>query len=165
MSFLDNLPPIIKRDIDLSDVKAIDHNEDTKPFILACSRELTPEEVELLKAYGRVLVFHDSFRNIPIASHKFDYAVFDLHQKVHRDTLAKEDLTNYNVICIVGRLDSHDDFSGDIHAVNCVRTLPQRQAFKSEFDRLLISKKIRAPSVLKSLWRFFCFLSDGLQKE
>jgi hypothetical protein len=79
--------------------------------------------------------------------------------------LAKEDLTLYNVVCVVGRLDAHDDFSDDIHAINCVRTFPQRQAFKSEFDRLLLAKKIRAPSVLKSVWRFLCGLADGLQKE
>jgi hypothetical protein len=103
--------------------------------------------------------------NIPLAQHSFDYAVFNLHEKVHRDTLAKEDLTKYHVVCIVGRFDTHDDFSDDVNAVNCVRTFPQKQAFKSEFDRLLLNKKIRSPSILKSIWRFLCFLQGGLAKE
>ena len=164
-SLLDSLPPVIKRDLDLSDVKQVDAPVNAKPFILACSRKLESAEMELLKFYGKVLVFHHSFVNIPLSQHQFDYAVFDLHEKVHRDTLAKEDLTKYNVVCVVGCLDKHDDFSQDIHAVNCVRTFPQRQAFKSEFDRLLLSHKIRAPSMLKSMWRFLCFLSDGLARE
>ena len=163
-SILDLLPPVIKRELDRSDVKEVDAPKG-KPFIMACSRPLEPAELDLLKTYGKVLVFHHSYVNIPLSQHQFEYAIFDLHEKVHRDTLAKEDLTLYNVVCVVGRLDSHDDFSDDIHAINCVRTFPQRQAFKSEFDRLLLAKKIRAPSVLKSVWRFLCFLSDGLAKE
>ena len=165
MSFLDSLPAVIKRDLDRSDVKEVDAPRDGKPFILACSRQLEPAELELLKTYGKVLVFHHSYVNIPLSQHQFDYAVFDLHEKVHRDTLAKEDLTPYHVVCIIGRLDSHDDFSDDVHAVNCVRTFPQRQAFKSEFDRLMLSKKIRAPSMMKSILRFLCGLSSGLPKE
>ena len=164
MSILDSLPPVIKRELDRSDVKELEQ-KDGKPFILACSRELKPDELELLKSYGKVLVFHQSYVNIPLGQHQFDYAVFNLHEKVHRDTLAKEDLSKYNVVCVVGLLDVHDDFSDDIHASNCVRTLPARQAFKSEFDRLLLAKKIRAPSVLKAVWRFLCFLQSGLEDK
>ena len=164
-SILDSLPPVIKKELDRSDVKEVELPANGKPFILACSRKLEPAEMDLLKSYGKVLVFHHSYVNIALASHSFDYAVFDLNEKVHRDTLAKEDLSPYNVVCIVGRLDSHDDFADDIKAMNCVRTMPARQAFKSEFDRLLISKKIRAPSMMKSILRFFCALSSGLQKE
>lgn len=165
MSLLDNLPPVIKRDLEPSDVKAVEKHEEDKPFILACSRKLEPAELELLRSYGKVLVFHESFRNIPLSQHQFDYAVFDLMEKVHRDTLAKEDLTKYHVVCIVGLLDTYDDFSSDLCATNCVRTFPARQAFKSEFDRLLLAKKVRKPSVLKSLVRFLCGLADGLQKD
>ncbi len=165
MSILDSLPPVIKREVDPSDVKEVDGPKDARPFILACSRALQPEELELLRSYGKVLVFHESYRNIPMASHLFDYAVFDLHSKVHRDTLAKEDLSRYHVVCVIGRLDGHDDFSQDLRAENCVRTMPARQAFKSEFDRLLLAKKVRAPSMLKSIWRFLCALHAGLERE
>lgn len=166
MSLLDQLPPVIKRELDPSDVKAIevkDPNE--KPFILACSRKIAPEELELLRSYGKVLVWNSSYVNIPLSAHKFDYAVFNLHEKVHRDTLAKEDLSKYNVVCIVGVLDVYDDFASQLKAINCVKTLPKIQAFKTEYDRLLISKKVNAPSVLKSALRFLCGLANGLQNE
>lgn len=174
LSLSNPLPPVVgkqvsiaipqKAELDVSDVKEVEPSDDKKPFILACSRPLKPEETELLKSYGQVLIFHDSFRNIPLSQHQFDYGVFDLMEKVHRDTLAKEDLTKYHVVCIVGTLDTYDDFASDLCAVNCVRTFPARQAFKSEFDRLLLAKKVRKPSTLKSFVRFLCFLSDGLSQ-
>lgn len=159
-------PSVIKQELDVSDVKAVEVVvEDQKPFILACSRPLKPDELDLLKSYGKVLIWHDSFRNIPLAQHQFDYAVFDLNEKVHRDTLAKEDLSKYHVVCVVGLLDGYDDFPVDIGAENLVRTFPHRQAFKAEFDRLLLAKKIRKPSFAKTILRFLCFLSDGFQRE
>lgn len=176
LSLSSPLPPVIqkqvsiadppkKQELDFSDVRAVEIAADRKPFLLACSRPLKPEELELLKSYGKVLVFHDSFRNIPLAQHEFDYAVFDLMEKVHRDTLAKEELSKYNVVCVVGLLDGYDDFSSDLCAINCVRTFPARQAFRSEFDRLLLAKKVRKPSVIKSVVRFLCGVFNGLEKE
>lgn len=165
---LDNLPSLSelgreaprKKNIDLSDVKSSSEQKE-KPFILACSRNIEAEELELLKSYGAVLVWHESFRNIPLSSHKFDYAIFDLREKTHRDALMKEDLAKYNVVCIVSVFDTFDDFPQDIEAVNCVRSFPARQAFKGDFDRLLMSSKIRKPSLIKSVLRFLCALSDG----
>jgi hypothetical protein len=164
MSLLDNLPKVIRREIDPSDVKAQAARDD-KPFLLCCSRDLQPEEIELLKHYGKVLIFHHSFVNIPLNSHQFDYAAFDLREKTHRDTLAKEDLSNYHVVCVVSLFDSYDDFVVDLKAESLIRSFPSRQAFKSDFDRLLLSAKIRKPSVLKSIYRALCFLQAGLPRE
>jgi len=164
MSLLDQLPKVIRKELDPSDVKA-QAPADDKPFLLCCSRDIEQHELELLKSYGKVLEFHESFRNIPLRSHQFDYAVFDLRLKVHRDTLMKEDLSHYHIVCVISLLDSRDDFVSDLKAENCVRSFPERQAFKSDFDRLLLSAKIRKPSVLKSLLRFLCFLSDGYPRE
>lgn len=164
MSILDHLPPVIKRDLSLEDVKVADQDSG-KPFVLACSRDIKADEMDLLKLYGKVLVWDSSFRNIPLSAHKADYIIFDLRDKVHRDTLAKEDLGAYHVVCIVGLLDSYDDFASDLGAVNLVRTFPARQPFKSEFDRLLISPKIRKPSFAKIFLRFLCGLAHGLESK
>jgi hypothetical protein len=164
MSLLDSLPKVIRREVDPSDVKAQSARDD-KPFLLCCSRDMQPEEIDLLKHYGKLLQFHQSFCNIPLASHQFDYATFDLREKTHRDTLAKEDLSAYHVVCVVGLLDRYDDFVLDLKAENLIRTFPSRQAFKSDFDRLLLSAKIRKPSVLKSVLRALCFLADGYPRE
>jgi hypothetical protein len=164
MSILDNLPPL-KKAVDLSDVKAVHDEKKEKPFLLACSRDVELPELELLKSYGSVLVWHESFRNIPLTSHKFDYALFDLREKTHRDALMKEDLASYSVVCIVSILDSFDDFVEDLGAKNCIRTLPARQAFKSDFDRLLVSAKIKKPNCVKALVRSLCFLRDGWPRK
>lgn len=160
---LDNLPPL-KKNVDLGDVKASSDQKE-KSFILACSRDVEPEELELLKSYGSVLVWHESFRNIPLTSHKFNYALFDLREKTHRDALMKEDLTQYSVVCVVSLFDSFDDFVEDVNAINSIRTFPARQAFKADFDRLLVSSKIRKPSCVKSLVRSLCFLKDGWPRK
>jgi hypothetical protein len=160
---LDSLPPL-KRNVDASDVKSNAVMVD-KPFLLACSRDVTQPELDLLKSYGSVLVWHESFRNIPLSSHKFDYALFDLREKTHRDAIMKEDITRYTVICIVGLLDSFDDFVEDVSALNCIRTFPARQAFKNDFDRLLMSAKVRKPSCAKSMLRFLQKLWGGWPKE
>ena len=165
MSSIDQLPKIIKRNVDRDDVKASVVGQIEKPFILCATREVLPQEVELIRSYGKVFIFEEAFRNIPIASHDFAYAFFDLRRKVDRDALMKEDLSAYYVIAIIDRLDKLDDTHKDIGALNLVHSLPSRQAFKADFDRLLLSAKIRAPSTLKSLWRFLCFLSGGSQNE
>tara|TARA_R110002126_G_scaffold103952_2_gene237199 strand:- start:3945 stop:4181 length:237 start_codon:yes stop_codon:yes gene_type:complete len=77
----------------------------------------------------------------------------------------KEDLSLYHVIAVVGLLDRHDDTHSDVKAANLIHTFPLQQAFKNDFDRLLLSAKIRKPSIAKALWRFFCFLSDGLSSK
>lgn len=161
---LDSLPPL-KKSIDISDVKSVDDPVNNKPFLLACSRDVELGELELLKSYGQVLVWHESFRNIPLSSHKFDYCLFDLREKAHRDAIMKEDIAAYNVVCIVGLLDTFDDFVEDLTAMNCVRTFPARQAFKSDFDRLLLSAKIRKPSCFKSIIRFLQHLWQGWPRK
>jgi len=164
MSLLDQLPKVIRKELDSSDVKA-QAPADDKPFLLCCSRDIEQHELELLKSYDKVFQFHESFRNIPLSSHQFRYGLFDLREKVHRDALQKEDLSRYHVVCVISLLDSRDDFVSDLKAENCVRSFPERQAFRSDFERLLLSAKIRKPSILKSLLRFLCFLSDGYPRE
>lgn len=164
MSLLDQLPKVIRKEIRQDDVKA-QLADDEKPFILCCSRDLEAHELDLLKNYSKVFQFHESFRNIPLSSHEFSYATFDLRQKIHRDALMKEKLDGYHIVCVVGLLDSYDDFVSDLKAENCIHSFPQKQAFKSDFDRLLLSAKIRKPSVAKSLLRFLCFISGGYPRE
>lgn len=164
MSILDTLPKVIRKEVSQDDVKSVSE-EDDKPFILCLMRDLEQKELDLLKSYGKVFIFHHSFVNIPISKHDFAYAIYDMRDKIHRDALAKEDLMHYHIVAIVSFLDRHDDTHKDIGAENCVRTLPQRQAFVSDFNRLLLSKKIRSPSFFKQLLRCFFSLSSGCASD
>lgn len=184
MSLVDNLPPILQSRAGLEkkaekvanevveEEKAVvprplvdDRVVDNKPFILVCSRELKPEEMIDLQGYGKVLVWRDSYLNIPLREHIFDYCLVDIHNKLHRQMLMKEDLKAYHLVCVVGYLDAHDDFIEDTNAENSVRSLPDHQAKKSDFDRLLLANKLKKPNVLKSCLRAFLRVLAGWPKE
>lgn len=180
MSVIDRLPPIIQSKAGLEKkvedevvlVKAVNEvvqpNERpdvSKPFILICSRELKPEELVDLQGYGKVLKWRDSYLNIPLKEHQFDYCLVDIHNKTHRQMLMKEDLKSYHLVCVVGYIDAHDDFVDDTNAENTVRSLPDHQAKKSDFDRLLLANKLKKPNLLKSCLRAFLRLLAGCPRE
>jgi hypothetical protein len=175
MSLVDNLPPILKKVanevvnevVNVDDGKGVDTSPDPlgKPFILVCSRELKPEEMVDLQGYGKVLVWRDSYLNIPLREHVFDYCLVDIHNKLHRQMLMKEDLKAYHLVCVVGYLDAHDDFIEDTNAENSVRSLPDHQAKKADFDRLLLANKLKKPNLLKSCLRAFLRVLAGWPRE
>ena len=181
MSVIDRLPPIIKKVEDEvvlvnevvnavvqspRDLACKEERPDvSKPFILICSRELKPEELVDLQGYGKVLKWRDSYLNIPLKEHQFDYCLVDIHNKTHRQMLMKEDLKSYHLVCVVGYIDAHDDFIDDTNAENTVRSLPDHQAKKSDFDRLLLANKLKKPNLLKSCLRAFLRLLAGCPRE
>ena len=56
-----------------------------------------PEDVSLLSSFGKVLEYDNSYINIPLANHQFNYLCVDISEKQHRNLLQKENLDNYNV--------------------------------------------------------------------
>lgn len=160
-SVLDNLPQVIPRkNIELSDVKA-SNEQDNKPFVIVCSKSLEPSEIELIKDFGKLLIWSESYMNIPLKNHVFDYCVADVNQKSHRQMLMKEDLSNYHVISLVNWHEDSDDFVSDVKSENILHHLPPRMPFKADWDRLLLSKKIRKPSCLKSIGRVILKALNG----
>lgn len=161
MSVLDSISPYgAKKAINEEDVKSINEDVD-RPFLLICSRPLEQEEKDLLRSYGTLLEWDESFMNIPLQSHKFSYCSLDIHNKHARMLIMKTDLSNYHVVVVARRWESEDDFITDVAPENVLRSLPSRQAFKADFDRLLISSKIRKPSCLKSVIRLVFKILSG----
>lgn len=160
MSLLDNLPEVVKKNIELSDVKA-SNEQNNKPFVIVCSKQLEQHEIELFKHFGKVLEWHESYMNIPLKNHQFDYCLVDINQKSHRMLLMKEDLSNYHIVSLVKWHEDSDDFVEDVHSENVLHNLPPKMPFKADWDRLLLSKKIRKPNCLKSLGRVFLKALNG----
>jgi|GEM_PF-4999391 len=151
MSVLDKLPSFIS--VSQSDVKEQEPKNE-KPFILVFeSNHNKPENVSLLSSYGKVIEWHSSFVNIPLSQQIFDYLLIDISDKIHRQLLMKEDLTKYNIVVVCEWYQDDDDFVEDVKSQNVLHNLPARQAFKSDFDKLLLSKKIRKPSCAKTVLR------------
>lgn len=166
MSLLDNLPPVISKAVKLEDVSPLSQDDDKK-FLLVCSRELKADELDVLNSYGKVLIYRDSYQNIPLDKllNEATYCVLNIHQKSHRVLLGKEDLSAYHVVAVINNYDCQDDWMEDIGAENIVKGLPDHQAFKADFNRLLITKKIRKASCVKSVYRIFLKLLRGWANE
>jgi hypothetical protein len=71
----------------------------------------------------------------------------------------------FHIIAIVHKWEEMDDFIDDSNCENCLSSLPSKQAFKKDFDRLLLEKKIREPSCAKSMIRIFHKAINGWQKD
>lgn len=162
MSLLDTLPKVIRKELVQDDVKAHEDKSDAKPFLLVCSRDLEPAEMEILQSYGKVLIWRPSYMNIPLSQHQFDYCILDARRKEDRSLLAANPLEPYHVVVLTHKYLALDDLARDVGAENVISKLPAHQAFKSTFDRLLISKKVRSPSCAKSIIRFLLNLANGL---
>ena len=140
-------------------------------FILVCSRDLDQEELELFRLYGKVLEYDDCYINIPLEKlvkndPSIYYIAFDIRKKNHRSSLSKELHNNmFHIIAIIHKWEEMDDFIDDANCENCLSSLPLKQAFKRDFDRLLLEKKIREPSCLKNMFRIVHRGINGWQKD
>jgi hypothetical protein len=134
---------------------------ESEAFVIVCSRDLSEEELSLLKEYGRVVLF-DSKVYAKIQSLDFDYLVIDLRKSEDRHYLQQISvpvLEKYNLISVCHSIQKNEDYHQELGVDNVLSKLPPKQAFKQDFDRLLLQKKISKPnagvSCIKSVFRLF----------
>jgi len=132
-------------------------------FIIVISRDLSDDELELLQSYGKVVKFDFKvYANIPLQSIKFEYFALDLRRSEDRQFLQQipvDVLEQYNLISVCHSIQKGESYHEEIGVDNVLSKLPPRQAFKHEFDRMLMQKKISKPnagiSCIKSVFRLF----------
>jgi hypothetical protein len=137
-------------------------------FMLICSRDIEQEELDLLQFYSKVLVYDDCHINIPLdqlVNESISYVIFDVRKKSHRMAISKEMSENFHVVAIIHKWQEMDDFIDDANCENCLASFPPKQAFKRDFDKLLLERKIRKPSCMKNIFRVFFKAIGGWQKE
>jgi hypothetical protein len=142
-------------------------------FLLVCSRDLEEEELELLRLYGKVLAYDNCHVNISldqlIVQNNANYVTFDVRDKTHRMAISKAaditSLKNIHVVSVVHSWEKLDDFVDDAGCENCLSSLPPKQAFKKDFDTLLLEKKIRKPNCAKNVLRMVLKAWGGWAKE
>lgn len=139
-------------------------------FIIVCSRDITEDELDILKSYGKILQYDNCHVNIPldqlISSENASYILFDVRIKSHRMAISKE--TNnplFHIIAIIHKWEEMDDFIDDANCENALSSFPPKQAFKKDFDKLLLEKKIRKPSCFKNVIRIIFRTIGGWQKQ
>lgn len=142
-------------------------------FLIVASRDLEDEEVALLNLYGKVLQYDSCHVNIPldqlITQNNANYLVFDVRDKNHRMAISKSSVQHENehvhVIALVSSWEKLDDFIDDAGCENSLATLPPKQAFKNDFNTLLLEKKIRKPSCAKNILRLVLKAWGGWAKD
>jgi hypothetical protein len=142
-------------------------------FLIVASRDLEDEEVDLLNLYGKVLQYDSCHVNIPldqlIRQNNANYLVFDVREKNHRMAISKSSVQHDNehvhVIALVHSWEKLDDFIDDAGCENCLSSLPPKQAFRSDFNTLLLEKKIRKPSCAKDVLRLVLKAWNGWAKD
>ena len=139
-------------------------------FIIVCSRDIEDEEIELLKTYGKILKYDECHVNIPleqlISAENASYILFDVRRKSHRMALSKEtNNPSFHIVAIIHKWEEMDDFIDDANCENALCSFPTKQAFKKDFDKLLLEKKIRKPSCFKNIIRIFFRTIGGWQKQ
>ena len=164
-SILDNLPAVVPRaELKQDDVQSI-AGGDNKPHIIIHSRDLTQEEKDLFRSYGTVLEWSPSYANIPISKLRFDYLLLNIHQKEARVLLMVNPLDDYHLVGVCRSWEQLDDWAGQVQVENLLRTLPARSPFKANWDALLCSEKINAPSCTKAIIRLLLDIMGGVSKK
>ncbi len=142
-------------------------------FLIVSSRDLEEEEINLLNLYGKVLQYDSCHVNIPldqlIQQNNATYVIFDVRDKNHRMAISKatvqHDNENVHVVALVNSWEKLDDFIDDAGCENCLSSLPPKQAFKKDFNTLLLEKKIRKPSCAKNILRVVLKAWNGWAKD
>jgi hypothetical protein len=136
---------------------------DNQAFILVISRDLDKDELDLLKEYGKVVQFEAGiYTNIPIRALDFDYFIIDIRKSEDRyyfQSIPVQTLESYNLVSVCYSIQKSEEYHEEMGVDNVLAKLPPRQAFKADFDRLMLQKKISRPnggvSCIKSVFRLF----------
>ena len=153
MSVLDNLPSVIPRqELRQDDVQSVQGGDD-RPFIIIHSRPILQEEKDLLRSYGELLEYSPAYVNIPLGKLRFRYLLLDINEKEARILLQKNATESYHIICICRWWEKEEAFLEQIHPENILRKLPARSPFADDFNRMLLTGKVSAPSCLLAVWK------------
>jgi len=130
-------------------------------IIITCSKDISINEINLLKEYGKVIIFDSKvFQNVPINTLEYDYFILDIRKKEDRlyfQQIEPSILNNINVVSLCHSFEKFEEFHNELGVKNVITKLPEKQAFKEDFDKNLLLKKISKPnavySCIKSLYR------------
>lgn len=180
MSMFPKLPPVIsnssgvdvidalplrdpvKEVIEITNDKRFEAERDTanRRFVIVCSRDLSAEDEAIFKQHGKTLRWKkESFLNLPFEQLDFDFLFIDVRSKEARLTLGRQDLSQYHKVAYVYAIQKGvDDFLSEIDTVD-ISSIPQHAINGKDFRHQLLNQKLSAPSLAKSVFRFFvgCF--------
>lgn len=129
-----------------------------KRTVLCLTRNISEDDLSLLKEYGKVLVYdHDLHNNLQPDQIDWEYLLVDLREKDDRYFYMKcivPQKNNYQVIVFSYGFEKDEIVPG---ADNHISSFPKKQARKQDFDILLLQQRIKKPRWYVSLFK--CFLN------
>lgn len=166
LDVIDALPlrepePVVRESERVPTLKeVVDVPADGRRFVIVCSRDLSAEDEAIFKQHGKTLRWKkESFLNLPFEQLDFDFLFIDVRSKEARLTLGRQDLSLYHKVAYVYAIQKGvDDFLAEIDTVD-ISSIPQHAINGKDFRHQLLNQKMTAPSLVKSVFRFFvgCF--------
>ena len=129
----------------------------SEQMIFVISKDMKEEELALLREYGRVIMFeYRVYVHVPIDTLEFDYFILDIRRREDRHYFQQIDpltLRNMNLISFCHSFEKEDEIHLEMKVDNIITKLPDKQAFKIDFDRLLLQKKLSKPNAVASCFK------------
>lgn len=129
------------------------------PFLILISKDLAPEDLAIFQEFGKVSIWKEFHVNIPFAKlEACDYRIVDVRLKSARLSLAKEDLSKYNVVHYTTWLQKAEDIVYQLPG-NVITSIPDRCVNRDDLEARLLNPKLVSPSIVKSFLRLVvgCF--------
>jgi hypothetical protein len=129
------------------------------PTLILISKDMADEDLVIFREFGKVAVWKESHVNLPFSQlQQCDYLIVDVRLKSARLSLAKEDISKYNVVHYTTWLQKAEDIVSQVPG-NVLTSIPDRAVNKEDFDTQLLNPKLVSPSLVKSFLRLLtgCF--------
>lgn len=140
-------------------------------FIIIHTKDLDDDDFKLLSKYGKAEAYQAYHAGLScdelFNKLKLDYLTIDINNKLYKSFFEgipnKED---YLIIAIISKLQDYTTFYNDLEKIvrNILHKLPNEQAFKTQFDQLLLMEKLHVPNVCCSCLSFGVNFLDSLKK-
>ena len=138
--------------------------EKDKIVIILHTKDVSQEDRELLKKFGKVRDMNYSMYNLPLEDLDCHYLLVDCREKLNKMHITRVDVNKFKFVAYVQPFQKHDNIFEDfLEDINIMTKFPKdyKVAFKSEFDDVLTSmKRIKNSSCFLS---FVSFLVNGFQ--
>lgn len=135
----------------------IDDIDYSKKIIICTYKEISKNEIAILKQYGKVIQFNAFMSNISPDKLDFDYLILNFKDEIHRNYYQFNFYKNNDYYYILYRFCF--ETNNGITFNNEINELPPKQADKINYHKLLLRKKLESPRWYVSLFRT-CFSSE-----
>lgn len=143
--------------------------EDEKIVVVLHTKDLSQEDLDLLKKHGSIRNYNYSMFNLDLTKLTCKYLLVDVRDKLNKLHIQRVNKDKFKWVGFVHSFQKHDNIFNDfIENINVISNFPHdyKVAFKEEFDQILTEvKKIKTTGCLISLLSFLMNGASSLLKK